>query len=82
LIKEIHQRKILKISKQLKKISMKNYNQVEVILFSKYSHNNPVQKELVKWLGTTLQSAIGSQREKSKMIFLRVLKDTPPIYLS
>ena len=61
---------------------MRNYNQLEVILFSGYSFRNQTQKELVKWLGTTLQSAIGSQREKSKMIFLRVLKDTPPIYLS
>ena len=61
---------------------MKNYNQVEVILFSQYSLNNPAQKELIEWLGTTLQSAIERQREKTKKIFLRVLKDTTPIYLS
>ena len=61
---------------------MKNCNQVEVILFSKYSPRDLRQKDLVKWLGTTLQSAIGYQREKAKKIFLSILKDTPPIYLS
>ena len=61
---------------------MKNYNQVEVILFSKYTPKDLHQKELVKWLGTTLQSVITSQREKVKKVFLKILKDTPPIYLS
>jgi hypothetical protein len=56
---------------------MKNYNQVEVILSSKYS-----LQDLVRWLGTMAQSAIGRQQEKAKKIFLRTLKDTPPIYLS
>jgi hypothetical protein len=31
---------------------MKNYNQVEVILFSKCSLRDFRQKELVRWLGT------------------------------
>jgi hypothetical protein len=61
---------------------MKNYNQVEVILFSKYSTTDFRQKGLVRWLGTTLQSAIAHQREKAKKIFLDTLKDTPAIYLS
>jgi len=61
---------------------MKNYNQVEVILFSKYSHTDLRQKELVRWLGTTVQSAILRQHEKAKKIFLRILKDTPAIYMS
>ena len=82
LEKIVYIHKACRLQLQLKNLIMKNYNQVEVILFSKYSLNSPVQKELVKWLGTTVQSAIGSQREKAKMIFLRVLKDTPPIYLS
>ena len=62
--------------------SMKNYNQVEVILFAKYYLQNSDQKELVKWLGTTAQSAIGRQQDRVKKIFLRALKNTPAIYLS
>jgi len=61
---------------------MKNYNQIEVILFSKYSLSNLRQKELVTWLGTTLQPAIGRQQAKAKKIFLKIIKDTPAIYLS
>ena len=61
---------------------MKNYNQVEVILFSKYSPRNLRQKELVRWLGTIAQPAIGRQHGKAKKIFLRTLKGTPAIYLS
>ena len=61
---------------------MKYYNQVEVILFSKYSLKDIQQKELVKWLGTAAQSAIGLQNTKTKKFFLSVLKDTPAIYLS
>ena len=61
---------------------MKNYNQVEVILFSKYSLGDLRQKELVRWLGTTAQSAIVRQHEKAKKLFLKTLKDTPAIYMS
>ena len=61
---------------------MKNYNQVEVILFAKYYLQNSDQKEFVKWLGTTAQSAIGRQQDQVKKIFLRSLKNTPAIYLS
>ena len=61
---------------------MKNYNQVEVILFAKYYLQNSDQKELVKWLGTTAQSAIGRQQDRVKKIFLEALKNTTPIYLS
>jgi len=61
---------------------MKNYNQVEVILFSKYSTTDFRQKDLVRWLGTIAQSAIGSQHEKAKKLFLKTLKDTPAIYMS
>jgi hypothetical protein len=61
---------------------MKNYNQVEVILFSKYSPTNIHQKELVRWLGTTAQTVIGDQQARTKKIFLRKLKDSPAIYLS
>ena len=61
---------------------MKHYNQVEIILFSKYSLGNLRQKELVRWLGTTLQYAIERQQSVAKRIFLGKLKDTPAIYLS
>ena len=61
---------------------MKNYNQIEVILFSNYSFRNLRQKELLRWLGTTAQYAIARQQEIAKKIFLKMLKDTPAIYLS
>jgi hypothetical protein len=61
---------------------MKNSNVVEVILFSNYSFGNLRQKELVKWIGTTAQSAISRQHEKVKKLCLKTLKCTPPIYLS
>ena len=61
---------------------MKNFNQVEVILFSKYSLRDLRQKELVRWLGTTAQSAISQQQQIAKKLFLRLLKDTPAIYMS
>jgi hypothetical protein len=61
---------------------MKNYNQVEVILFPSHSLTNLRQKELVRWLGTTAQIAIGDQQVHAKKITLRFLKDSPAIYLS
>ncbi len=61
---------------------MKNHNQVEVILFSKYSATDFRQKELVRWLGTTAQSTIGRQQESTKKLFLKTLRETPAIYMS
>ena len=61
---------------------MKNYNQIEVILFSKYCLTDIRQKELVRWLGTTAQAVIRHQNQKAKTIFPKMLKDTPAIYLS
>ena len=61
---------------------MKNNNQVEVILFSKYSFKDMRQKELVRWLGTTAQTIIKKQHEKAKKISLPTLRATPAIYLS
>jgi hypothetical protein len=61
---------------------MKNYNKVEVILFSKYSLADLRQRELVRWLGTTVQSEIERQHQKTKKIFLRILNNTPAIYMS
>ena len=61
---------------------MKNYNQVEIILFDRYSCRNTRQRELVRWLGTTLQYAIERQQSVAKRMFLRKLKDTPAIYMS
>jgi hypothetical protein len=61
---------------------MKNNNQVEVILFSKYTFKDLRQKELVRWLGTTAQPEIGRQHEKAKKLILKTLKGTPAIYMS
>jgi len=61
---------------------MKNYKQVEVILFSKYSTTDFRQKELVRWLGTTAQSAISRQQERTKKLFLKTLRETPALYMS
>ena len=61
---------------------MKNINKVEVILFSKYSLGDARQKELVRWLGTILQTAIVRQQDISRKLFLRTLKDSPAIYMS
>jgi hypothetical protein len=61
---------------------MENNNKVQVILFSKYSLNDLRQKELVRWLGTTAQSVIRRQYEKTRKINLRTLKGTPAIYMS
>jgi hypothetical protein len=63
-------------------MTMKNYNQVEVIFFSKYSLTNLRHKEQVRWLGTIAQSAIERQNEQAKKLFLTILKNTPAIYLS
>ena len=61
---------------------MKSDNKVAVILFSKYSFAHPRQKELVTWVGTTLQSALAQQQEMTKKLLLKNLKNTPAIYLS
>jgi len=61
---------------------MKHYHQLEVILFSRYSFKDLRQKELVRWLGTTGQSAINAQHGKARKIFLKTLKGTPAIYMS
>ncbi len=61
---------------------MKNNNKIEVILFSKYSLTNLHQRELVKWVGTTLQPAISRQHAVTQKLFLNTLKNSEPIYLS
>lgn len=61
---------------------MKNYNQLEVLLFAKYSFKDSQQKQLIKWLGTTLQSSIGKQQELAGKLVIKNLRNTPPIYLS
>ena len=68
--------------KTQKRYFMKYSNQLEVILFSKYSLKDLRQKELIQWLGTTAQSVIGRQHENAKKIVLLTLKGTPAIYMS
>jgi hypothetical protein len=65
-----------------KKLFMKYPSRLEVILFSKYSLRDLRQKELVKWLGTTAQSAIWRQYTKAKKMNLPILKESPAIYMS
>jgi hypothetical protein len=61
---------------------MENNNNLEVLLFSKYSPTDSRRKELVNWLATTVQSVIKKQHERTKKLFLSILKGTPAIYLS
>lgn len=61
---------------------MKKYNTIGVILFSRYYLKNLRQKELVKWLSTSVQSVIGRQHDTVKKMFVRAPKVTPPVYLS
>ncbi len=61
---------------------MKQDNNVEVILVSKYALTNSSQKELRKWLKVILQPAIRLQQEQVEKMFLRLLKNTPAIFLS
>jgi len=60
---------------------MKN-NNLEIILFSKLPITDLHQNEVVNWITTTVQPAIGRQDESAKKIFLKCLKDSPAIYLS
>ena len=61
---------------------MKDYYQLEVILFSKYPFKNLGQKDLLEWLRTTAQFAIDRQHNRVKKLFLKTLKDSPAIYFS
>ncbi len=61
---------------------MKDYYQLEVILFSKYTTRSLAEKDLLKWLRTVAQFAIERQRDKVKKLFLKTLTDSPPIYFS
>jgi len=61
---------------------MKNFNQIEIILFSKYSLKDLRQKKLARWLGTTAQSSIERQQLLAKKVLLTSLKGSPPIYMS
>ena len=61
---------------------MKDYHQLEVILFSRYSLKNLNQKDLLKWLRTTAQFAIDRQNDRAKKLLLKTLTDSPAIYFS
>ena len=60
---------------------MKKYNEVEVILYLSYLIKDFEQKELVRWIGSTIQPVIARQEERVKKFFVG-LKNTPAIYLS
>jgi len=61
---------------------MKYNNTIEIILPSKFSSAYWEQKDLVKWLTTTVQSVIVKQQVRTKKIFPGTMKDTPAIYMS
>jgi hypothetical protein len=61
---------------------MKSNNMVEVLLIKNYSLGNTAKKELVRWLGTSLQPVLREQHDSVKKIYVEKLKDTPAIYLS
>jgi hypothetical protein len=60
---------------------MKHHN-IEVVLLSNHSSTASGRNELVKWLTTILQPVLDKQHESIKKMFLRILKDTPAIFLS
>ena len=61
---------------------MENNNNIEVIFFSKYALKDSRRKELAKWLTTTIQTAIRKQHQRTKKMYLEILKDTPAIFMS
>jgi hypothetical protein len=61
---------------------MKKYNQIEVILFSKYYLKDMEQKELLRWLEKIVEPSIVRQEDRTEKLFLATLKNTFPIYLS
>lgn len=61
---------------------MKHHNNIEIILLSKQASAGRSQKALIKWLTTILQSAVDKQQESIKKMFVRILGDSPAIYLS
>jgi len=62
--------------------NIKKSYKIEVLLFSKYTSNDPRQRELVKWLGTTLQPFIRHKLGLVQTFTLKTLWETPSFYLS
>lgn len=62
---------------------MKSDKLVEVVLVSRNAPEDPDQKkELVIWIGTTLQRSISLQEQNTKRLFFTQLKNSEPISLS
>jgi hypothetical protein len=61
---------------------MKNIINLEVILVTELSSKDSRQKELVKWLTTTVQFIIEKQHERTRKRSLRIWEDTAPICMS
>ena len=57
-------------------------NQLEVMLFPKYSSNDPRQIALLMWLAKSARPVLGLQNEKAKKLRPRTFKEIPAIYLS
>ena len=61
---------------------MGNSNNLEVILISDQSLTPWRRQEILEWLRTTLQSAVEKQHMNIKKVFIKILSDTPAIFLS
>jgi len=61
---------------------MKKSIELEVILFTKHSSRRLTSKEMIKWVGAKMQSAIIRQEQRSKKMLPGVLRGAPSIYLS
>jgi len=57
-------------------------NQLEVMLFPKYSHNDQRQRALLMWMAKSARPVLGLQNERSKKLRLTTFKEIPAIYLS
>ena len=61
---------------------MENNTNLEIILFANHHPANLCRRSILKWLATTVQSAIEKQDEQTEKLSLNILKQTPPIYMS
>lgn len=61
---------------------MHHDNIVEVILTFNRCLTDRCEKELINWLATTAQPAVGKQQANVKKKYLKNWKNTPAIYLS
>ena|GEM_PF-6618944 len=61
---------------------MKSGGNLEVVLLSDKSLSERRRQEILEWFRTTLQSAVDKQETNMKKVFVKILSDTPAIFLS